>query len=89
MQAVITVVGSDKVGILAKVSTICADIGVNIEEVTQTILRDTFAMIMIVNIPDGGVMFSQVAKQLEEGGKELGVDVRITRQDTFDAMHRI
>lgn len=89
MQAVITVVGSDKVGILAKVSTICAEVGVNIEDVTQTILGGTFAMIMIVKIPEGGIMFSDVAQRLGEAGKELGVEVNITRQDTFNAMHKI
>ncbi len=89
MQAVITVVGSDKVGILAKISTICAEAGVNIEDVSQTILRGTFAMIMVVEIPESGVAFGQIADKLREGGRELGMDVNITRQDTFDAMHRV
>ncbi len=89
MQAVITVVGSDKVGILAGVSTICAEAGVNIEEVTQTILRGTFAMIMIVSIPDSAPPFAELAKRLEQGGDELDVDISITRQEIFDSMHRI
>lgn len=89
MQAVITVVGSDKVGILAKISGICAEAGVNIEEVTQTILRGTFAMIMIANLPEAGVQFDELSAQLKEGGKALGVDVNMTRQDIYDAMHRI
>ncbi len=89
MQAVITVVGSDRVGILAKISTICAEEGVNIEDVTQTILRSTFAMIMLVGLPEDGIGFSALAERLQAGGAELGVQVTITRQDTFDAMHRI
>lgn len=89
MQAVITVVGSDKVGILAKISTICAEAGVNIEEVTQTILRGTFAMIMIGTLPEAGIAFEVLAKQLKNAGNEIGVEVNITRQDIFDAMHRI
>lgn len=89
MQAVITVVGSDKVGILAKISTICAEAGVNVEEVTQTILRDTFAMIMIVGLPDGGAKFSDISARLKAGGAELGVDVNVTRQDIYNSMHRI
>jgi ACT domain-containing protein len=89
MQAVITVVGTDRVGILARISTICADAGANIEEVTQTILRGTFAMIMLATLPDGGVPFDTLAARLKQGGGELGVDVNITRQDIFDAMHRI
>ncbi len=89
MQAVITVVGSDKVGILAKISTICAEAGANVEEVTQSILRGTFAMIMLVRVPEEGIAFGELSQRLKEGGKELGVDVNITRQDIFDSMHRI
>ncbi len=89
MQAVITVVGSDRVGILAKISTICAEEGANIEEVTQTILRGTFAMIMMVTFPENRVDFGVLAQRLKDGGAELGVEVNITRQEIFDAMHRI
>lgn len=89
MQAVITVVGDDRVGILAKISGICAEEGVNIEEVTQTILRGTFAMIMIATLTDGGTNFEVLSSRLREAGGQLGVDVNITRRDIFDAMHRI
>ncbi len=89
MQAVITVVGTDKVGILAKVSTLCSENGANIEEVTQTILRGTFAMIMIATLPDDGVGFADLAKKLSLAGEELGVTINATRQDIFDAMHHI
>ncbi|MDL2327077.1 ACT domain-containing protein [Ruminococcaceae bacterium OttesenSCG-928-A11] len=89
MQAVITVVGTDKVGILAKVSTICAEHRVNIEEVTQSILRGTFAMIMLCTLPEDGVAFSVLAERLRTGGEELGVDVKITRQDIYDVMHNV
>ncbi len=89
MQAVITVVGTDKVGILAKVSTLCSENGANIEEVTQTILRGTFAMIMIATLPNDGVDFSELAEKLHLAGDELGVTINVTRQDIFDAMHRI
>lgn len=88
MTAVITVVGSDKVGILAKVSQICAENGVNVEEVTQTILRGTFAMIMLVSLPQQ-VTFDELAARLKEGGEEIGVDINVTRQDLYDSMHRI
>ncbi len=89
MQAVITVVGTDKVGILAKVSTLCAENGANIEEVTQTILRGTFAMIMIATLPNDGVDFADLSKKLSLAGEELGVTINATRQDIFDAMHHI
>lgn len=89
MQAVITVVGQDKVGILARISTICAEAGVNIEEVTQTILSGTFAMIMLCRLPEDGIDFSSLAEALSAGGKALGVDVNITRQDIYDVMHNV
>jgi len=89
MKAVITVMGTDKVGILAKISTICAQQGVNIDEVTQNILGGTFAMIMLVTLPGGGIGFSDISALLRQGGEELDMQVTITRQDTFDAMHRI
>lgn len=89
MQAVITVVGKDQVGILAKVSSICAQQGVNVEEVTQSILRGTFAMIMMVEVPDTEHGFKSVSEQLAIGAKELGVDIHITRQELYEAMHHV
>ena len=83
MEAVITVVGNDKVGILAQVCTACAEANVNVEEVTQRILRGTFAMIMLVDVS------SCFAEKMKQKGDELGVDVRCTRQEIYDAMHRI
>ena len=80
MEAVITVVGNDKVGILAQVCTACAEANVNVEEVTQRILRGTFAMIMLVDVS---------SCSMKQKGDELGVDVRCTRQEIYDAMHRI
>ncbi len=89
MQAVITVVGIDKVGILAKVCTICANANVNVEEVSQSILGGTFAMIMMVNIAKCNVRFSQFSKDLTIAGNEMGVDITCTRQELYDTMHRI
>ena len=89
MRAVITVVGGDKVGILAKVSTICAEHGVNIEEVTQSNMQGIFAMIMLCTLPEDGVAFSVLAERLRAGGAEIGVDVNITRQDIYDVMHNV
>lgn len=89
MQAVITVVGTDKVGILAGICTICAEAQVNVQEVTQTILGGMFAMIMVVDISKSTMAFEELAARLREGGQSLEVDVNITRQEIFDAMHRI
>ena len=89
MKAVITVVGKDTVGILAKVAGVCAAANVNIEEVTQSILAGTFAMIMVVEISRCNVSFDQLQQQLAAAGEEKGVDVKVTRQELYDAMHHI
>lgn len=89
MEAVITVVGHDKVGILAKVCTGCAEVNVNVEEVTQRILRDTFAMIMLVDVSNCTVDFTEFSKKMVALGRDLQVDIHCTRQELYDTMHRI
>lgn len=89
MEAVITVIGRDAVGILARVCTACAEANVNVEEVSQRILRGTFAMIMLVDIGAATMEFTAFSQKLEAVGKELGVDVRCTRQELYEAMHHI
>ena len=89
MNAIITVVGEDMVGILAKVTAVCAEKNVNVEEVTQSILRNMFAMIMLVDISNANCQFTELAKLFETVGKEMSVEIHITRQELFDAMHRI
>ena len=76
MKAVITVVGRDTVGILAQVCTVCAAHNVNVEEVTQRILRGTFAMIMLVDLSGCTCDFAAFAQDMEAKGRDLGVDVR-------------
>ena len=88
MNAVITVIGADKVGILARISTICADNHVNIEEVTQTILRGMFAMIMLVTLPEE-ITVESLSDKLTEAGKALGVNISVTRQEIYDVTHKI
>ena len=89
MRAVITVIGKDMVGILARVSTICAQNGVNVVEVTQSILQDLFAMIMMVDISKSTVPFSELSDQLSELGKELNLTIHTMHEDIFNSMHRI
>ena len=86
MKAVITVVGKDTVGILAKVAGVCAAANVNVEEVTQSILAGTFAMIMVVEISRCNVSFDQLQQQLAAAGEEPGVDGKVTPQGRSDAM---
>ena len=88
MKSVISVIGRDRVGILARVATACADLGVNIEDVSQTILSGTFAMIMLAELPDDSSL-PELEKSLAAVGRDLALDVRVTRQDLYDEMHRI
>ena len=89
MRAVLTVIGKDMVGILAGVSGICAESGVNITEVTQSILQDMFAMIMLVDISGSSVPFDELSARLEEYGKNNALSVKIMHEEIFDSMHRI
>lgn len=89
MRAVITVIGRDMVGILAKVSAKCADANVNVMDVTQSVLQDMFAMIMMVDISGLGGEFSDFVRELGELGKELGLSIHAMHEDIFNSMHRI
>lgn len=87
--AVITVVGSDKVGIIAGVSALLAENGINIKDISQTILDDIFTMIMIVDLKDVAIESSSIVEKLDALGEKLGVSITIQHTDLFNAMHRI
>ena len=89
MRAVVTVTGKDKKGIIAKVSAFLAEKGVNVEDISQTILQDYFAMIMLVDISDIKVELSELAKECEQMGRETGMSVRLQHEAIFNAMHNI
>lgn len=89
MRAVVTVTGKDKKGIIAKVSAFLAEKGVNVEDISQTILQDYFAMIMLVDISDIKVELSELAKECEQMGGEIGMSVRLQHEAIFNAMHNI
>ena len=89
MRAVITVIGKDMVGILAKVCTACAEVNVNVNEVTQSVLQDVFAMVMLVDITNLSVAFSDFSKKLEDIGKDMGLTIHTMHEDIFNSMHRI
>lgn len=89
MRAVITVLGKDMVGILAKVSTKCTDYNANIIEVTQSVLQDLFAMIMLVDISELNADFSLFAQGLNDIGDEMGMTIHTMHEDIFNSMHRI
>lgn len=89
MRAVITVIGKDMVGILAKVSAECAAHNINVLEVTQSILQDMFAMIMMVDISKSDVEFTEFADTLGKMGKDMGLSIHAMHEDIFNAMHTI
>ncbi|MBQ5330277.1 MAG: ACT domain-containing protein [Oscillospiraceae bacterium] len=89
MRAVITVIGRDAVGILAKVSGICAEAHANVTEVTQSVLQDMFAMIMLVDISSLTVDFSELQDRLTGLGNSLGLQIHTMHEDIFNTMHSI
>lgn len=89
MRAVITVVGKDMVGILAKVSAVCAESNANIIEVSQSILQDMFCMIMLVDINECNRPFTEFAGALSEIGEQMGLAIHVMHEEIFNSMHRI
>ena len=85
MRAVITVIGKDMVGILAKVSAVCAKENVNVTEVTQSILQDLFAMIL----EKATVPFNELVDQMTALGEQEGLKIHVMHEDIFNSMHRI
>ena len=89
MRAVITVIGKDNVGILHQVSGVCAKYQANVLEVTQSVLQDMFAMIMMVDITAMTTDFTQLRDELNSLGETLGLSIHAMHEDIFNAMHRI
>jgi ACT domain-containing protein len=88
MKAFITVLGKDRVGIIASVSTLLADNGINVEDISQTILQGNFTMVMTVSLPCEAC-FETIKKVLDDRGKELSLEIAIRHVDIFDAINRI
>lgn len=89
MRAVITVIGKDSVGILSKVSGACADVGVNIIEVTQSVLQEMFAMIMLVDINNSTITLEQLRTNLDYVGEKSNTKIHVMHEDIFNSMHKI
>ncbi len=89
MRGIITVVGKDMVGILAKVSTVCAENGVNVIEVSQSILQDMFCMIMLVDLEKANVPFTDFSDKVTAIGNEMALSIHVMHEDIFNSMHRI
>lgn len=88
-KAIVSVIGTDKKGIIARVSGLLFDLGVNVEDISQTIMQKYFTMIMLVDLTEAQKDFDEICVELDALGKEIGVDVRMQSEQIFTAMHRI
>ena len=89
MRAIVTVIGKDRVGIIADVTALLAQYGVNVLDISQTVLQEYFTMIMLVDAAQCTVPFADLARTLDEAGVQRGLQIRAQREDIFNAMHRI
>ena len=89
MNAIVTVIGKDKVGIIAAVCIKLAEMNVNVLDISQTILDGKFTMVMAVDAANANVGFEELADRLRELGEGMELSIRIQREEIFDAMHRI
>ncbi|MCR4934487.1 MAG: ACT domain-containing protein [Lachnospiraceae bacterium] len=88
-KTIITVVGKDTVGIIAKTCTFLAEHNINILDISQTIVQGYFNMMMIVDMNNASEKFGEISKKLEELGEEIGVIIKCQQEDIFNSMHRI
>ncbi|MBO7303401.1 MAG: ACT domain-containing protein [Clostridia bacterium] len=89
MNAIITVVGKDGKGIIAAVSARCADVGANIIEISQSVLKEYFAMIMLVDVSELNMPFTDFVDDMKKLGEGRDLDVRTMHEDIFNSMHKI
>lgn len=89
MKAIITVIGKDTTGIIASVCTLLAERKINILDISQTVMDGFFTMTMLVDLTESTAAFAEVSDALTVKGEEMGLVIRIQREDIFDKMHRI
>ena len=89
MKAIMTVIGADRVGIVADVATLLAKMGVNILDINQTIMDGIFTMTILVDTATSSHSFDEISSALTEKGEEMALSIRIQRREVFTAMHRI
>lgn len=89
MKAFITVTGKDTVGVIAQVANLCAQLNINVEDLSQSILQGSFAMIMMVNLDNCTISCEEMRQRFVALGQEMGMQITVTRQEVFDAMHKI
>lgn len=89
MKTVVSVIGKDAVGIIAKVSNICSECNANILDITQSVLQDMFVMVMLTEIKELNCTFAEFSDKMKTLGKENNLDIRVMHEDIFNSMHRI
>lgn len=89
MKAIVTVVGKDRVGIIASVCTQLAAFNVNVLDISQTVMQGYFTMMMATEVAECNVPLAELCTRMEAVGKEMGLSIRVQREDIFEAMHRI
>lgn len=89
MKAIVTVVGKDRVGIIANVCTALANYNVNVLDISQTVMQGYFTMMMATEVSACSVPLAQLCTEMENIGKEMGLSIRVQREDIFEAMHRV
>ena len=89
MKAIVTVVGKDRVGIIANVCTALAGFNVNVLDISQTVMQGYFTMMMATEVSECTIPLAELCTRMEQIGKEMGLSIRVQREDIFEAMHRI
>lgn len=89
MNAIVTVVGKDRVGIIAGVCTALAQYNVNILDIRQTVMQGYFTMMMVTEVSQCNVPLGDLVTKMDDMGREMGLSIRVQREDIFEAMHRI
>ena len=89
MKTVVSVIGKDTVGIIAKVSAVCAECNANIVDITQSVLQDMFVMVMLTEISELNCTFSEFSDKMKKIDGSEALDIRVMHEDIFNSMHRI
>ena len=89
MKAIVTVVGKDRVGIIAGVCTALANFNINVLDISQTVMQGYFTMMMATDVSASTVPMAQLCQEMDAKGQEMGLSIRVQREDIFEAMHRV
>lgn len=89
MKAILTVIGRDKPGIIARVSGLLAEKDINIEDISQTVIQGNFTMIMLIRVEEGAVRLTDLIDECRALGDRIGVEIHLQHEDIFNAMHKI